>query len=64
MGMLERIRDPRAVGVAPSRFAVAPPRAVLLSDEPGGRPGVSSTSLRNCELFMIVGVHMLWRNRM
>ncbi len=52
--MLERIRDPRADGVAPSLFGV-PPRITPLPEAPACRAGVSSTSLRNWELFMVRG---------
>lgn len=45
MGMLERIREPKA-GVAPSRRGVAPV-LLFVSDAPGCLAGVSSTSLRN-----------------
>jgi hypothetical protein len=51
MGMELRIREPRAEGVAPSRLGVAP-SVGLLSPELDWRAGVSSTSLRNCELFI------------
>jgi hypothetical protein len=52
MGMLERMREPRADGAAPSLFEVAP-REPPLPEAPGCRAGVSSTSLRNWELFMV-----------
>jgi len=52
MGMLERMREPRADGAAPSLFEVAP-REPPLPEVPGCRAGVSSTSLRNWELFMV-----------
>ena len=45
MGMLERMREPRAEVVAP--------RGPPLPEAPGCRAGVSSTSFRNCALFMV-----------
>jgi hypothetical protein len=59
MGILERIREPRAEGVAPSLLGVAPggPPA---PEAPGCGAGVSRTSLRNWELFM-AGVVGWWR---
>jgi len=56
MGMEERILEPKAEG-APSRLGVTP-RVDLACPEPGCRAGVSITSFRNSELFMmaVVGV--------
>jgi hypothetical protein len=51
IGMLERMREPRAEGVAPSLFGVAP-RLPPLPEAPDCLAGVPSTSLRNWELFM------------
>ena len=53
MGMLERMRDPRADGIAPSLRSVAP-RPVLPPEASGRQAGVSSTNFRNCELFMVL----------
>jgi hypothetical protein len=52
MGIELRIREPSAIGVAPSRLEVAP-LVELLCSEPGFLAGVSSTSFRNCELFIV-----------
>jgi hypothetical protein len=58
MGMELRIREPSAEGVAPSRLDVAP-NPGLLSPDPACRAGVSNTSLRNCELFIVVVVRQV-----
>jgi hypothetical protein len=47
------MREPRAEG-APSRRGVAPSAGLLSALEEGCRAGVSRTSLRNCELFIVV----------
>ncbi len=47
------MREPNAEGVAPSRRGVAP-RAGFLSPELDCLTGVSRTSLRNCELFIVI----------
>ena len=47
-----RMRDPSAEGVAPSCLGVAP-RVALASPDFECRAGVSRTSLRNCELFIV-----------
>ena len=52
MGMALRIREPKADGVEPSRLGVAP-SVGLLSPELDCRAGVSRTSFRNCELFIV-----------
>jgi hypothetical protein len=52
MGMELRMREPRAEGVAPSRLGVAL-SVDLLSPKFDCRAGVSRTSLRNCELFIL-----------
>jgi hypothetical protein len=50
MGRELRIREPRADGVAPSHLGVG---SLSVELEPACRPGVSRTSLRNWELFMV-----------
>jgi hypothetical protein len=55
MGMLERMREPKAEGVALSLFGVVP-SVPPVPEAPDCREGVSSTSLRNWELFMVTVV--------
>lgn len=53
MGIELRIREPSAEGVAPSRLGAAPV-AEFLSPGVVCLAGVSSTSFRNCWLFMVI----------
>lgn len=52
MGMLDRIREPRAAREAPSLRGVAARASLLPLDF---TLGVSKTRRRNCVLFMVVG---------
>ena len=59
MGMLDRIRDPKA-GVAPALSAVE--SLVFVASLLLVTAGVSSTRRRNCVLFMVQGESMMRRS--